>query len=107
VDNPNAALFRLFSDKKGYFTLTFTLPATLNLPGGGTVPITFDQNHAYYTYNNSTPISGTYFDPTQATTILINIMNTYVYIWLGGTINIPSGTPTGNYTATITFTVQK
>jgi len=105
VTNSNAAMFHVFSDKKGWFQLTFNLPSALSL-GGASIPVTFDQNHAVYNINKNTSATGTNFNPSGPLTIYLD-KNWDAYIWLGGVLQTPGGAVPGYYTATITFNVEK
>lgn len=82
-------------------TLTFALPSSLT-SGTNSLPITFGANSAAYNTTNS--LSGsTSFDPSQGISNFVARRSSLtLYVWIGGSINPPTGQAAGNYTGAIT-----
>lgn len=108
-------LLRDIRDNRRY-QVTFALPATLT-NGSNAIPVTFAGTQYGYTCvvrNSTTCLFEINFDPTQ--TYLVDLPNLPqqgfdVYIFLGGRLPatgvVPTTTPPGTYTGTITLTLQR
>lgn len=97
--------------------LTFTLPAGgttytygLHDGGGDTVDnyleLTFGAEDAIWAQGEDEPATdGTAFDPTSGTTTDLG-GDGYLEVYIGGTVAASAGQPDGEYTGTITLTVD-
>ena len=83
--------------------ITFTLPGSFN-NGSYSVPITFGSTTTAYSLTDL-PTGRINFDPNTPLTYYKFKRKDNLYIWLGGTINVPTNIIPGLYTATITVTV--
>jgi hypothetical protein len=92
-----------------YFTQTTTSRTyRINLPtslsnGSNTIPISFSSTDAAFTYITSSTIGPTTINP--ANPFVTPNGTRQVYLFLGGTIQVPQNIPSGNYQATVTITV--
>lgn len=84
--------------------ITFNLPKVLT-NGIDNLPITFNSNHAAWSYLDRTR-GRRVFDPNtpyELRRIFFYLPN---YLWLGGSISTNSGLSPGNYQGTITLTIE-
>ncbi len=99
-----AAKFRIRQTVKGnpYVSVTFTLPTAL-VNGAYSIPVIFGPSTTAYS-NTDSPAGRINFNPNSPLVTRLQ-RNNYLYIWLGGTINIPTNVITGVYSSTITVTL--
>jgi hypothetical protein len=95
--------FRVSAPLLSRLQLRFTLPSRLNGPAGATLPINFANNDALHvgTGSNSVPVT---FNP-QATRNF-QMTDSAILVFIGGTVSPAGNQPQGNYTGTITLTVN-
>ena len=85
---------------------TLTLPTSLSRVGGGaTMPVSFCTTCGIYRINNSNPVGGTTFNPANNVSLPLLVVNSNVYIWLGGTASPTAGQMPGSYTAGVVLTL--
>lgn len=85
-----------------WVAVNFVLP-TVMVNGGYSVPIVFGPSTTAYS-NTDSPAGRTNFDPNSTLTIRLQ-RNDFLFIWLGGVLNVPSNIVPGVYTSTITVTI--
>jgi hypothetical protein len=95
--------FRVSAPLLSRLQLRFTLPSRLNGPAGATLPINFANNDALQvgTGSNGVPVT---FNP-QATRNF-QMTDSAILVFIGGTVSPAGNQPQGNYTGTITLTVN-
>ncbi len=100
-----AAKFRTYHTRPGNRNLqiTFTLPSSL-VYSSYSVPITFGPTTSAYSLTDL-PTGRTNFDPQTPLYYYGIRRDINLYIWLGGSVNIPTNVIPGTYTGTITITV--
>lgn len=101
-----AAKFYFYHTKffRSDILVTFNLPNSLT-NGIDNLPITFNSNHAAWSYRDRTT-GRTNFNPNtpyELRRIFFYLPN---YIWLGGSIKTHTGLSPGNYNGTITLTIE-
>ena len=99
-----AAKFRIRQTVLGnpYISVTLTLPTVL-VNGTYSIPVIFGPATTAWS-NIDLPAGRTNFNPN--TPLITRLQrNNYLYIWLGGVINVPTNIITGVYSSTITITV--
>ena len=99
-----AAKFRIRQNIRGnpYLSVTLTLPTNL-VNGSYSIPVIFDAATTAWSYNDL-PAGRINFDPNSPLVTRLQ-RNDYLYIWLGGVINVPTNIVTGVYSSTITITI--
>lgn len=99
-----AAKFRIRQTVKGnpYVSITLTLPTAL-VNGAYSIPVIFAPSTTAYS-NTDSPAGRINFNPNSPLVTRLQ-RNNYLYIWLGGTINVPTNVITGVYSSTITVTL--
>jgi hypothetical protein len=99
-----AAKFRMRQTVRGnpWVAVNFVLPNSL-VNGAYSVPVIFGPSTTAYSKTDS-PAGRTNFDPNSTLTIRLQ-RNDFLYIWLGGVINVPTNIIPGVYTTTITVTI--
>lgn len=103
----DAANYRIHYTVLGLATnFELTLPTTLARVGGGaTMPVSFCTTCGIYRINNSNPAGGTTFNPANNVSLPALVLNSNVYIWLGGTVSPGSNQSPGSYTAGVVLTL--
>lgn len=93
--------FRVRGQRQAELQLQFTLPASLDGPGGS-APLSFSTTDGAH---GMTPATGSaqVFDPRLPLTIVLSNSGSY-YVWVGGTVSPPGQLARGTYTATIALT---
>jgi hypothetical protein len=84
-------------------TFELTLPTTLTGPGPA-ISITFGTSDGLRNTTNN-PATGTTFNPHNVQTIPISLLETTVYVWLGGSVSPPLNQTPGTYNGTVVLTV--
>ena len=99
-----AAKFRIRQTVLGnpYVSVTLTLPTSL-VNGSYSIPVIFGPTTTAWS-NIDLPAGRTNFNPNSPLITRLQ-RNKYLYIWLGGVINVPTNIITGVYSSTITITV--
>jgi len=99
-----AAKFRMRQTVRGnpWVTVNFVLPTAL-VNGAYSVPVIFGPSTTAYS-NTDSPAGRTNFDPNSTLTIRLQ-RNNFLYIWLGGVLNVPTNIVPGVYSSTITVTI--
>lgn len=99
-----AAKFRIRQTVLGnpYISATITLPTSL-VNGSYSIPVIFGPATTAWSYNDL-PAGRINFDPNSPLITRLQ-RNDYLYIWLGGVINVPTNIITGVYSSTITITI--
>jgi hypothetical protein len=99
-----AAKFRIRQTVLGnpYISATLTLP-TILVNGSYSIPVIFGSATTAWS-NNDLPAGRINFDPNSPLITRLQ-RNDYLYIWLGGVINVPTNIITGVYSSTITITI--
>lgn len=99
-----AAKFRMRQTVRGnpWVAVNFVLPNVM-VNGAYSVPVIFGPSTTAYSKTDS-PAGRTNFNPQSTLTIRLQ-RNEYLYIWLGGIINVPTNVLPGVYTTTITVTI--
>jgi hypothetical protein len=99
-----AAKFRTYQNRLNNpnVTITFTLPSTLD-NGSYTIPITFGSTTSAYSLTDL-PTGRTNFNPNSPLIMRLS-RNRNLYLWLGGSINLPASIIPGIYSSTITVTI--
>jgi hypothetical protein len=99
-----AAKFRAYQDRRNnaWILINFTLPSTLN-NASYTVPIAFGSTTSAWSLNDL-PSGRTNFDPNSFLITRIR-RNDDIFIWLGGSITVPTNCIPGIYSSTITVTM--
>lgn len=93
-----------------YFSQTTTSRTyRINLPtqltnGVNSIPISFSSTDAAFTYIALSTVGPTTFNP--ANPFVTPNGTRQVYLFLGGTIQVPQNTPSGSYQATVGITVS-
>lgn len=72
--------------------------------GAHHLPISFSSSDAAYTYITTYTVGPTTFNPY--TSFISPHGTAHVFFFIGGTLHVPMGTPTGNYSAWVTITVE-
>ncbi len=101
-----AAKFYLYHTKflRSDLLVTYNLPKNLT-NGIDNLPITFNSNHAAWSYRDR--INGrTTFNPNTPYELRRIFFYFPIYLWLGGSINTNTGQSPGNYNGTITITIE-
>lgn len=99
-----AAKFKVHQTIRGnpYISVTLTLPSAF-VNGPYSIPVVFGP--ATTAYSKMDLIAGRInFDPNTPLTVRLQ-RNDYLYVWLGGIINVPTNITTGVYSSTITITI--
>jgi hypothetical protein len=99
-----AAKFRIRQTVSGnpFVSVTLTLPTAL-LNGAYSIPVIFGPSTTAYS-NDDSPAGRINFDPNSPLVTRLQ-RNDYLYIWLGGVINVPTNIISGVYSSTITLTI--
>ena len=99
-----AAKFRIRQTVLGnpYISATLTLPTSL-VNGSYSIPVIFGPTTTAWS-NVDLPAGRINFDPNSPLITRLQ-RNNYLYIWLGGVINVPTYIVTGVYSSTITITI--
>lgn len=99
-----AAKFRMRQTVLGnpWVAVNFVLP-TVMINGAYSVPVVFGPSTTAYSYVDS-PAGRTIFNPNSTLTIRLQ-RNDFLFIWLGGVLNVPTNIVPGVYTSTITVTI--
>ena len=104
-DATNAGQYTL-SGNGGQIDISFTFGNGGNLVGpGNDIAIVFDNTSAAWGADASSPTNQ--FDPTgtgTTTSALSADPNNELWVFIGGTINVPTGQTAGSYSETITLT---
>ena len=103
----DAANYRIHYTVLGLATnFTLTLPTTLARVGGGaSMPVSFCTTCGIYRINNTNPVGGTTFNPANNVSLPVLVVNSNVYLWLGGTVSPTSNQSPGSYTAGVVLTL--
>jgi hypothetical protein len=84
-----------------------TLPTQMARAGGGTgMPVSFCSTCGVYRINNSSPAGGTTFNPANQVNLPLLVVNSNVYIWLGGTASPGASQSAGSYSGTVILTLS-
>ena len=99
-----AAKFRIRQTVRGnpWISATLTLPTAL-VNGAYSISVIFDPSTTAYS-NDDSPAGRINFDPNSPLVTRLQ-RNDYLYIWLGGVINVPTNIISGVYSSTITITI--
>lgn len=99
-----AAKFRMRQTVRGnpWVAVNFVLPSAL-VNGAYSVPVIFGPSTTAYS-NTDSPAGRTNFNPNSTLTIRLQ-RNNFLYIWLGGVLNVPTNIVPGVYSSTITVTI--
>lgn len=99
-----AAKFRMRQTVRGnpWVVINFSLPSAL-VNGAYSVPVIFGSSTTAYS-NTDSPAGRTNFDPNSTLTIRLQ-RNVFLFIWLGGVLNVPTDIVPGVYSSTITVTI--
>jgi hypothetical protein len=103
LTSASAGTFTLAGQAGAQVQLNFTLPATLTGPSTA-LAMAYGAGAATYGTTN-VQASATAFNPATAN-YLVNLSAGGAgngYIWIGGTVTVPSGQGAGNYAGTITL----
>jgi hypothetical protein len=102
VTDGNAAAFSVQGQASANINLTFTLPATL-ASGGNTMPLA-SWTGRYNATNSSA--SGTDFTPSASATATTVPVGGFLYVFVGATAQPAANQAAGNYSGTLTLTVD-
>jgi hypothetical protein len=105
--SPNAGNWRI------HYTLLaiasnfqLTLPTQMARVGGGAgMPVSFCTTCGIYRINSSNPVDGTQFNPANNVALPLLVLNSNVYIWLGGTASPAVGQAPGSYSGSVVLTL--
>lgn len=101
----NSGYFFLSGQAETEVTVQFTLPTELDRDGGPeTLTIEFDNNFGIQSEVDD-PDVGAAFDPTSSSTLETSLAGE-LYIYLGGRVIADASQEPGNYSATITLSVE-
>lgn len=103
TDAIRSGQFDITGPNRSDVSITFTLPAMLTSPGGGTVPIVFGPASAGWSQAQAIG-SQVAFDPSQPYTATLS-NNGRGAVFLGATLQPAANTPAGDYTAPVTLTL--
>lgn len=103
-NDAGAAKFRIRQTIRGnpWISATLTLPTAL-VNGTYSIPVIFSPATTAYS-NDDSPAGRINFDPNSPLVTRLQ-RNDYLYIWLGGVINVPTNIISGVYSSTITVTI--
>jgi hypothetical protein len=99
----NNAMCVYFSQTTTSRTYRISLPTQLT-SGTNSIPISFSSTDAAFTYITTSTIGPTTINPNNP--FVTPNGTRQVYLFLGGTIQVPQNTPSGNYQATVAITVS-
>jgi hypothetical protein len=104
--DPRAAKFYFYHTKffRSDLLITFNLPKNLT-NGIDNLPITFNSNNAAWSYRDRTN-GRRAFNPNTPFELRRIFFYLPVHLWLGGSINTNSNQSPGNYSGTITLTIE-
>jgi len=100
-----AGRFELLGADDKEVSLTFSLPEDLDGPGENTISIIFSATSATHATNSDYVTGATSFNPASGATTSLNGSGS-LYIAIGGEISPPSNQVAGDYSGTITLTVE-
>lgn len=105
-DDVRSAKFYLYHTKffRGDILVSFNLPKSLT-NGISNLPISFNSSHASWSYRNNN-YGRRNFNPNMPLEIRRLFFYFPIYIWLGGEIDANTNLTPGNYSGTITITVE-
>jgi len=104
LDAANSGQYEIRGEGRTEVRVDLTLPATLDSPGGATMPLQFAAGDGGYSVRPSIRSSQA-FDPRAPLVVTLSASGR-LYIWLGGTV-LPAPTQEqGSYSATIVLTVS-
>ena len=98
---PGGGMFRVRGTRGAEVQIQFTLPPSLDGPGGS-APLAFTATDGAHSPDPA-PAAAQIFDPRLPLTFIMPTGQVY-YVWIGGTLSPPATLSAGTYSATIVLT---
>ncbi len=104
TDPARSGQFSIQGPRNNLYVLTFTLPPAMLGPGAGLLNISYGATDAGIAQSSTGP--QTPFNPNGPYTFTMPPPPQRVFVFLGATANPTVGQPQGDYSATVTMTVD-